>query len=220
MTVFCGLDLGQTNDRTAFSAVEMTGQPGAEQFDLRHLERFPIGTRYPDQVRRVVELMAAPVFRDATLVVDQTGVGRPVVDMFREAGLDLIAVTIHGGDVVTHEGLDYRVPKRDLVMAAVTIMQSRRFKVVRSLAEAQTFVKELLAFRIKVNIRTGHDSYEAWRDGDHDDLVLSVALACWYAQHGGALPFSWLDDQEAQTPQQAHDAALRAFARDDRNWRR
>jgi hypothetical protein len=23
-----------------------------------------------------------------------------------------------------------------------------------------------------------HDSYEAWREGDHDDLVLSVALSC------------------------------------------
>jgi hypothetical protein len=23
------------------------------------------------------------------------------------------------------------------------------------------------------------DSYKAWSAGDHDDLVLSVALACW-----------------------------------------
>jgi hypothetical protein len=22
-------------------------------------------------------------------------------------------------------------------------------------------------------------SYEAWREGDHDDLVLAVAMACW-----------------------------------------
>jgi hypothetical protein len=32
---------------------------------------------------------------------------------------------------------------------------------------------------VKINIATGHDSYEAWREGDHDDLVLAVALACW-----------------------------------------
>ncbi len=42
-----------------------------------------------------------------------------------------------------------------------------------------TLVKELLNFRVKINISTAHDSYEAWREGDHDDLVLSVALACW-----------------------------------------
>ena len=40
-------------------------------------------------------------------------------------------------------------------------------------------VKELLNFRVKINISTAHDSYEAWREGDHDDLVLSVALSCW-----------------------------------------
>jgi hypothetical protein len=32
---------------------------------------------------------------------------------------------------------------------------------------------------VKINISTAHDSYEAWREGDHDDLVLSVALARW-----------------------------------------
>jgi hypothetical protein len=45
---------------------------------------------------------------------------------------------------------------------------------------------ELSNFRVTVNATTGHDSYGAgpagsWRDGEHDDLVLSCALACWYA---------------------------------------
>ena len=35
---------------------------------------------------------------------------------------------------------------------------------------------------MKINVATGHDSYEAWREGDHDDLVLSLALAVWYGQ--------------------------------------
>lgn len=39
-----------------------------------------------------------------------------------------------------------------------------------------------MSFRLKVNIATGHDSYEAWREGDHDDLVLSTSLAVWYRQ--------------------------------------
>jgi hypothetical protein len=29
-------------------------------------------------------------------------------------------------------------------------------------------------------LRTAHDSYEHWREGDHDDLVLAAALACWW----------------------------------------
>lgn len=193
MAVVCGLDLGQTNDRTAFSAIEHVVVPGAaEVFNLRMLERFTVGMSYPDQVRRVSELMAMPQLSDATLVVDQTGVGRAPVDMLREAGLPVVAVTIHGGDTVTRDGLDWRVPKRDLVMAALVLMQTKQFKVAKALAETQTLVKELLNFRIKINLKTAHDSYEAWREGDHDDLVLSVSLACWYAQRG-ALPFGWMD---------------------------
>jgi hypothetical protein len=28
-----------------------------------------------------------------------------------------------------------------------------------------------------------YDSYSAWREQDHDDLVLAVALACWWGQN-------------------------------------
>ena len=43
-------------------------------------------------------------------------------------------------------------------------------------------LQELLNFKIKVNIATGNDSYEAWRENIHDDLVLCVALACWFGE--------------------------------------
>ena len=38
--------------------------------------------------------------------------------------------------------------------------------------------------RLKINLETAHDSYGAWREGTHDDLVLAVALALWTAQQG------------------------------------
>jgi hypothetical protein len=41
--------------------------------------------------------------------------------------------------------------------------------------------EELLNFRRKINLKTAHDSYEHWRETDHDDLVLATALACWRA---------------------------------------
>jgi hypothetical protein len=43
-------------------------------------------------------------------------------------------------------------------------------------------VKELENFKVKVSTRTAHDSYEAWRESDHDDLVLALALACWWRE--------------------------------------
>ena len=43
---------------------------------------------------------------------------------------------------------------------------------------------ELQNFRHKQNPKTSHVSFEHWRDSDHDDLVLAVAMACWGATGG------------------------------------
>jgi hypothetical protein len=34
-------------------------------------------------------------------------------------------------------------------------------------------------------VATGHESPEAWRERDHDDLVLAVALAVWCGERCG-----------------------------------
>jgi hypothetical protein len=206
-----GVDLGQARDWTAISVIERhhvpsapafneehrtanglptlrARQPLAVEYHLRHLERPALGTPYPDVVARIVALVKA-LGGEMGVVLDATGVGRPVAEMlWRElaGGLDgtdtrvrPCSVTITGGDSVTRVPGGYRVPKRDLVTCPLVLMQSKRLKVAEGLALKNTFVRELLAFRLKINISTGHDSYEAWREGDHDDLVLSVALACW-----------------------------------------
>ena len=45
-----------------------------------------------------------------------------------------------------------------------------------------TLHEELLNFKRKIDLRSAHDSYELWRESDHDDLVLATALACWWAR--------------------------------------
>ncbi len=116
-------------------------------------------------------------------MADRTGVGRPVVDVLRAA--ELSPVTITGGDVVTQDGRDFRVPKRDLVSAVQVLLQSERLKIARALPEASMMTGELLAFKVSINLR-GHDSYGndagQWRENPHNDLVLAVALACWYGE--------------------------------------
>jgi hypothetical protein len=32
---------------------------------------------------------------------------------------------------------------------------------------------------MKISLTTGHDSYGAWREGTHDDLVLALACSLW-----------------------------------------
>jgi hypothetical protein len=91
-------------------------------------------------------------------------------------------VTIHGGDTVVEDGRCYRVPKRDLIGAAQVLLQNQRLKIASTLVEATTLVKELLNFKVKIDPATAHDSYSAWRENVHDDLVLAVAMACWFGE--------------------------------------
>jgi phage FluMu gp28-like protein len=186
---YVGLDLGQSRDYTAVVVAEKVEPSEASGRDyelhIRHLERFR-DLLYPEVAERVRALMEAPELRGkAALTVDATGVGVAVVDMLRKSALTFDAVTITGGDTESQQGwYAWRVPKRDLVGGLQVLLQSGRLKIAYTLEHAETLKSELLNFRVKINITTGHDSYEAWRDGDHDDLVLAAALAAWKAHKG------------------------------------
>jgi hypothetical protein len=173
--------------RTRWHSVE-NGKP---EYRVRHLERPPLGTSYVKVVERILELLESLRDTELVLAVDTTGVGRPVADMLkrhlkkwlesnRQVRLTTGWITITGGDSVTKaEGGGLRVPKRDLASAPLVLMQNGQLKIAAEMPLADTLRKELLNFKVKINIATAHDTYEAWREGDHDDLVLSVALACW-----------------------------------------
>ena len=153
-------------------------------YHVRHLERPPLGTKYPTIVARVKTLLAsAPLTLHTPLVIDRTGVGRPVTDLFEGQGVRPYAITITGGDEVIREGRHTKVPKRELISTLVAVFQTERLKIAAGLAEGPALVNELVNFKVKVNLATGHDSYEAWRESVHDDLVLAVAMAVWHGEH-------------------------------------
>src|SRR5215216_2314625 len=161
MSVFIvGLDLAQASDYTALAVLEQTwpeidGIP-TTRYDVRHLERMPLGTSYPDVVKQVSQRVHALRELDAsiTLVVDQTGVGRPVVDLLRDAALPcrLVPIMITGGQTVTQteeqvgwvKEIGFHVPKRDLVGVLAVLFQSERMRIARDLPAAQLLVQELL----------------------------------------------------------------------------
>ena len=181
---FLGLDLGQVSDFTALSLIEWVPDSWPAYYHLRHLERFPLGTRYPDIVERVKRLMLSYELRERTVCIpDKTGVGAPVVDMLYRARMGrVIPITITGGLNVHWTEYEYSVPKRDLVSTLQVLFQNRRLKFSKTIPEIGILIQELKNFRVKINLATGHDSYEAWREGQHDDMVLSLALACWFAE--------------------------------------
>lgn len=186
MRFIIGLDLGQMQDYTAIAVAERLGGSRKDRaYHLRHLERFKLGTSYPDVVNRVKELLnTEPLKGNSHLVADATGVGVPVVDILRQAGLSPIPVLITGGDSVSTSGVFWRAPKRDLVALLQVLLQSGRLKIAEGLPEARTLINELLAFKVKITV-SANDTYGVWREGVHDDLVLAVALAVWWGQSSG-----------------------------------
>jgi hypothetical protein len=175
---YVGLDLGQAADYTALAIAERVDG----QYHVRHLQRFRLGTSYPDMVAEVARMMRTePLQGGGVLVVDQTGVGRPVVDLFTAANLYCVPVTITAGATATREGGGYRVPKADLVGTLQVLLQGGRLKFAEGLPEVPTLIGELMAFQVKITA-AANATFGAWREGSHDDLVLALALAVWYAE--------------------------------------
>jgi hypothetical protein len=191
-----GLDLGQAQDYSALCIIERTvlperGPTGRElrSYAVRHLHRWHLGTPYTTIVQDVADLAKKPPLPGAEMAVDATGVGRPVVDLFRKAGLGLrlTPVIITSGLKAAASGGFWHAPKRDLVAVMQTLVQAERFAIAPSLSLAEVLGTELLQFRVKVSATTGNETFEAWRERDHDDLVLAVALACWLGERGQRL---------------------------------
>jgi hypothetical protein len=186
-TYFCGLDLGQAQDFSALAvARKVPGEPA--RYELVGLRRWRLGEPYPKVVADVKAILGRPPLADprATLALDFTGCGRPVGDMFELAGMSPQLVGIHAGFAVTQAGpREWGVPKRDLASIVAVLLQEERLKWPASLPEAPTLATELQNFRVKVSA-AGNDTYGAcgaWREGQHDDLVLAVALACWAGEN-------------------------------------
>jgi hypothetical protein len=187
---FAGLDLGQSRDYTALAIAERVLPPRERHvtYLFRHVQRLPLGTSYPAVVQHITELMSrAPLKGQTFLALDYTGVGRPVADMFQHSQMPyLYFISIHGGNTVTWEGygpISVSVPKRDLIASAQVLLQSKRLEIAGTMPDTANLVSELQGYQVKIDPQTAHDSYAAWREGVHDDLVFAVALACWLGEN-------------------------------------
>jgi hypothetical protein len=178
---FAGLDLGQMADFSAIVVAErVKGYDAVTKevvytFDVRHIYRWPLKTPYPTVVDDVRALYAIPPLAGSTLAIDETGVGKPVVDLFRRGGIDahLRPLSITCGSKNTGS----TVAKKHLVGAVQAALCSGRVRFAKGLELTPVLQAELKTFNVTVDERTRNESYAAWRSTDHDDLVLALALA-------------------------------------------
>lgn len=179
------LDLGQTSDPSALVLMDHKRDIAARQardyFNVRNLKRYRLQTAYTTIAEDVKSIMERPELEGrCTLVIDRTGVGRPVFDIFRHLGLKPIGITIMAGQTVKIVPGGYNVPKRDLAMCGQVLLQSGRLTFEkRAGREVETLKGELQNFQLKITT-AGNDTYEAWRENDHDDLVLALLQGVWW----------------------------------------
>ena len=212
-TTLIGLDIGQMVDYTALALIERTQgddrhpheappddrrslverrvNHSPASYVVRHLQRFELGTSYPDIVQRVCAMLQRPELdgRPVTLLLDVTGVGRGILDMFKAAKVYPKAVTIHGGQATSIQGNEYHVSKRDLVYGLTSLSQGRpvRLALGERLPFAGAVRQEMQTFTARINPATAHESFAAWREQAHDDLLLAMSLCTWWGERFGQL---------------------------------
>ena len=185
---FIGLDLGQRRDFSVFTVLERYSKNlGYDpvyrcnrvepRLALRMIDRLPLGTPYPQVVRRARELThrAHAGGGSPSLIVDATNLGVPVVDALREAGLkgDLVPVTFTSGEHATRSSWGWNVPKHELVVGLKMMFDSGAIDIAAGLRLRAELIAELM--------QIGHDNRA--RAG-HDDIVMSLALAAWHSRRG------------------------------------
>lgn len=153
------------------------------EWHVRHLHRWPIGTSYPTIVEHVLQILdREPLATDGLLIVDGTGVGVAVTDMFDQAYMDHrmrgcyppIRVTITSGE----KRRNWNIPKSDLFGELQVALQQKALRVAAGLPLGDILEKELLAYRMKISA-AGNATFDIQRrEGEgHGDLAMAVALA-------------------------------------------
>ena len=193
---FAGLDVGQVKDWTAIAVLERkrprTHYPQIKQMAdevaklpvdlvIRYLERIPLGTLYPEQVDMVKRILGNPLIEGVATFMDMTGCGRPVYDMFKQAGLPKLSGIMITGTQGEAKRMPYgfNVGKAELVNRVQVEMQTGRLRLGRRVLHVDKLVRELKEFRAKPS-PAGHMTFNA-REGQNDDLILAVSYAVFGA---------------------------------------
>ncbi|MBQ4853227.1 hypothetical protein IMW82_00840 [Rhodanobacter sp. B2A1Ga4] len=214
-TVAVGVDLGQSHDPTSIAVIEKvapeipadTHPPKVEalrfamrsirpKYQLRLLEQAPLGESYILQAHRLKRILARAQIaeHDPLVWIDGTGVGKAVVDIFRQEripNLRPVAITFAGQEGPDGRG-GHSVPKINLVSRVQAAMHTGCLVMPDTLPLAKTFRRELLDFRVSYSA-VGNATFGA-REGAHDDLILAVALAMYGLDSNRRVivePFPW-----------------------------
>jgi hypothetical protein len=195
MTFILSLDPAQLKDWSAVAVIEMKYVPaGASKahfgYDLVAMNRKQ-GLPYDQIVDWVVRTQKNPAFNKGepcTCIVDATGVGVAVKDMLKAKGIRPKAITITTGEAYSRVGAEYHVGKARLIGKFLGAFDAGKVHVNPNMPIWPQVEREMLSFRAEMSSQ-GRVKMEA-APGEHDDLLLALAMAVWYGEEilrGGKL---------------------------------
>lgn len=163
------------------------------------LKALPVPDGWYRDVPQIVEDLVTFPRQQAPyeLLLDFTGVGRGVADMFKGADEWPICITITAGNAVTEpERGIWHVAKRQLISPFQVALQTRRFHVINN-EMGRILMQEGVNFQYKMSKLAGDEQYGAWREGEHDDILLACALLVWWGEQTAPM-FRSAGDEDAQ----------------------
>lgn len=163
-------------------------------YDCSLLKRYDLNTPYESIANDVRDLFTDPGLQKATLVLERTAVGLPVLDLFRGTPARIVPIQLMGhglkGEPDGYGG--WLVPKVGLTSLMQILLAGRRpeephaalFAVADSMGEAADLLHaEWQTFTTCVQFTAGKEASLVWRETANEDLCLAVACGCWVAEY-------------------------------------
>ena len=200
--IILSVDLGKRQDHTAFVVTETkqevrknkrTKNIAVTISTVRDIQRLPLDTDYDvvaQEIHRVFwddrlwlrhdhsGTLIAPI-----LLVDAGGVGEAVCDdLRRDLGMPFVRYRLVRGTAAEnrHGRFDYTVPRTVMFQQLYAAFHSERIRIDRRLENAKALLGELKGLQVESNEETGYVKV-VHREGQHDDLAISLAAAYWWA---------------------------------------
>lgn len=168
-------------------------------FYVRAVGRLPLGTKYPAVGEHVADVVVGLNNRNITpfLLVDVTGVGRPVFDIIQpklsKADVYVSAVTFTSGTTLKgHPGSPEIVMGKEVLVSRVqALLQTTRLRMPDT-DQTRALAEELRTYEIRISEQTANLQAGAFKTGAHDDMATALGLAvlfdpsAWQVSYGPA----------------------------------
>lgn len=173
------VDIGKKNDYTVICVFQRVN----DVYHLVLIDRY----RHEDYsvlISKLLRLLEHPQMKDGRIAViaDETGSGQAMIDFIRNEGIPAYGLHIHGGVKTEMDRDTISAAKNDLVFHLQNVVEKGRLKIADTIKFNADLKKEMQSFSPKINKYTGNISYEAIRAKDHDDIVMSIAMALLFGE--------------------------------------